>query len=160
VHVGSTEAAHGLPGFLSQAGNILIDANGHVNLADFGVAASMERTGSWGHDKSMRMTFVGTPCWMAPEVMEQTQGWVGVAGGTTAQEHIGVGGGLKETAASLSRGCAAGTCDHCSNADVLCWSSAQGQPAIKPQGARFALASDKPLWQLAASPQHAFLAVV
>lgn len=28
-----------------------------------GVAASMERTGSWGHDKQSRMTFVGTPCW-------------------------------------------------------------------------------------------------
>uniref|UniRef100_A0A7S0RYN2 Protein kinase domain-containing protein n=1 Tax=Chlamydomonas leiostraca TaxID=1034604 RepID=A0A7S0RYN2_9CHLO len=58
-----------------KAGNILIDKEGHVWLGDFGVAASMERTGSWGHDKQARMTFVGTPCWMAPEVMEQTQGY-------------------------------------------------------------------------------------
>ena len=58
----------------AQAGNILIDANGQVMLADFGVAATMERGGSWGAQNLARNTFVGTPCWMAPEVMEQTTG--------------------------------------------------------------------------------------
>ena len=43
-------------------------------LADFGVAATMERGGSWGNQQMARNTFVGTPCWMAPEVMEHTQG--------------------------------------------------------------------------------------
>ena len=57
-----------------QAGNILVNSDGNVLLADFGVAATLERNGSWGFAAGGRNTFVGTPCWMAPEVMEQAQG--------------------------------------------------------------------------------------
>lgn len=45
---------------LLQAGNILIDSNGTVKLADFGVAACMFDTGD---RQRSRNTFVGTPCW-------------------------------------------------------------------------------------------------
>ena len=58
----------------AQAGNILVTNSGHVLLGDFGVAATLERGGSWGAQVAPRSTFVGTPCWMAPEVMEQNQG--------------------------------------------------------------------------------------
>lgn len=62
-----------------KAGNILIDKDGQVLLADFGVAATMERGGTWGNQQMSRNTFVGTPCWMAPEVMEQTEGYNSLA---------------------------------------------------------------------------------
>jgi len=51
-----------------KAGNILLDTNGKVFLSDFGVSASMR-------DARTRQTFVGTPCWMAPEVLEQKEGY-------------------------------------------------------------------------------------
>jgi len=45
-----------------------------VKLGDFGVSATMERGGEWGGSGLVsRNTFVGTPCWIAPEVLEQTE---------------------------------------------------------------------------------------
>ncbi|CAH1757954.1 3909_t:CDS:10 [Entrophospora sp. SA101] len=52
-----------------KAGNLLVDEDGSVLLADFGVASSLTEN---GERKGLRKTF---PCWMAPEVMEHEGGY-------------------------------------------------------------------------------------
>jgi serine/threonine-protein kinase 24/25/MST4 len=51
--------------FKSTASNILIATNGDVKLADFGVTAQLQSS------NELRNTLVGSPFWMAPEVIQK-----------------------------------------------------------------------------------------
>ncbi|KAE8213068.1 hypothetical protein CF327_g3364 [Tilletia walkeri] len=61
-----------------KAANILVDDDGTVLLGDFGVgvwlgesSAKVEGSADTDHDSGGRKSFVGTPAWMAPEVVER-----------------------------------------------------------------------------------------
>lgn len=56
-----------------KAGNLLVDEDGTVLISDFGCSRQIFQAGNPSLEglSISRRSFVGTPCWMAPEVVEQ-----------------------------------------------------------------------------------------
>lgn len=48
-----------------KSGNVFLSLKGHIKIGDFGLSASITR------EKDTRMTFAGSPLWMAPEVLDE-----------------------------------------------------------------------------------------
>ena len=51
-----------------KSSNLLLHGSGQVIIGDFGVSDSIK-------PGRMKKTFVGSPCWMAPEVIDQNVGY-------------------------------------------------------------------------------------
>eukprot|EP00468_Gymnochlora_sp_CCMP2014_P013299 CAMPEP_0167763196 /NCGR_PEP_ID=MMETSP0110_2-20121227/13213_1 /TAXON_ID=629695 /ORGANISM="Gymnochlora sp., Strain CCMP2014" /LENGTH=705 /DNA_ID=CAMNT_0007650203 /DNA_START=29 /DNA_END=2146 /DNA_ORIENTATION=+ len=75
ISVVCREVIHGLMYLLQDGGkihrdikgaNILVSTDGKVKLADFGASRTLSQTG--GHKAA---TFIGSPYWMAPEIVQQ-----------------------------------------------------------------------------------------
>ena len=51
-----------------KSSNMLVHGDGQVMLSDFGVSDTIK-------ENKKKNKFVGSPCWMAPEVVDQTEGY-------------------------------------------------------------------------------------
>lgn len=81
-----------------KCGNILLTESGEVKVADFGVAAQLSNT------MSKRNTFIGTPHWMAPEVIQESR----YDGKVSISLHLQLGG----SSVSCSGCCACSISQH------------------------------------------------
>ena len=55
-----------------KAGNVLVNEKGEIKIGDFGIAANLLEN---GQRKRARFTVIGTPCYMAPEVLKEEEGY-------------------------------------------------------------------------------------